>query len=108
MDSLSAAEAEIYQVRNQSGQDPLNYPIKLNDQIAGLASFAASGDRRPPPQALEVYNTLIPQLDRQLARLRRAMESQLPRVNAALKAAGEVEIVPSTEELGGRGRPGAG
>ena len=106
IDSLSAAEGEIYQVRNQSGQDPLNYPIKLNDQIAGLASFGSSGDRRPPPQALEVYNTLIPQLDRQMARLKRAMDTQLPRVNAALKAAGETEIVPSTEELGGAGRQG--
>jgi len=106
-DSLSAVEGEIYQVKNRSGQDPLNYPIKLNDQIGGLAGFASGGDRRPPPQAIEVYDTLIPQLDRQMARLKRAMDTQLPRVNAALKAAGETEIVPSTEELGGtrQGQP---
>ena len=99
-DSLSAVEGEIYQVKNRSGQDPLNYPIKLNNQIAALSGFVAGGDRRPPPQALEVYNTLIPQLDRQMARLKRAMDTGLPRVNAALKAAGQPEIVPSTEELG--------
>jgi photosystem II stability/assembly factor-like uncharacterized protein len=105
IDSLSAVEGEIYQVKNQSGQDPLNYPIKLNNQIAALSGFVASGDRRPPPQALEVYNTLIPQLDREMARLQRAMTTQLPRVNTALKAAGQAEIVPSTDELGG-GRQG--
>ncbi|HUH11457.1 MAG TPA: hypothetical protein VMK65_00040, partial [Longimicrobiales bacterium] len=33
---LSAVEGEIYQVRNRSGQDPLNYPIKLNNKIAAL------------------------------------------------------------------------
>jgi hypothetical protein len=99
-DSLSAVEGEIYQVKNRSGQDPLNYPIKLNNQIAALSGFVGSGDRRPPPQATEVYNTLIPQLDRQLARLKRAMDTQLPKLNAALKAAGQGEIVPSTDELG--------
>ena len=30
---ISAMEAEIYQVKNQSNQDPLNYPIKVNNQI---------------------------------------------------------------------------
>jgi hypothetical protein len=38
-----------------------------------------------------------------MARLKRAMDTQLPRVNAALKAAGETEIVPSTDEIGGAG-----
>ncbi|MGH9802676.1 MAG: glycosyl hydrolase, partial [Blastocatellia bacterium] len=33
---LSEVEEEIYQVRNRSGQDPLNFPIKLNNQIAAL------------------------------------------------------------------------
>ncbi|HMV49573.1 MAG TPA: glycosyl hydrolase, partial [Blastocatellia bacterium] len=28
--NLSAVESEIYQVRNQSNQDPLNFPIKIN------------------------------------------------------------------------------
>ena len=104
---LSAVESEIYQVRNSSGQDPLNYPIKLNNQIAALSGFVAGGDRRPPAQALEVYNTLVPQLDRELARLKRAMDTQLPKVNAALRAAGQTEIVPGTEELGGPAPPPA-
>jgi photosystem II stability/assembly factor-like uncharacterized protein len=106
-DSLSAAEGEIYQVKNRSGQDPLNYPIKLNNQIAALAGFVSGGDRRPPAQATEVYNTLIPQLDREMARFKRAMDTQLPKVNAALKAAGQPEIVPSTDELGAPVPPAA-
>ena len=35
---LSAVEEDLYQVRNQSGQDPLNFPIKLNNKIAALGS----------------------------------------------------------------------
>jgi len=29
-------EEDLYQVRNRSNQDPLNFPIKLNNQIAAL------------------------------------------------------------------------
>ena len=44
--NLSAVEEEIYQVRNQSGQDPLNFPIKLNNRLASLFSVVTTG-RRP-------------------------------------------------------------
>ena len=42
----SAVEADIYQVKNQSGQDPLNFPIKVNNRLANLMSMAERG-RRP-------------------------------------------------------------
>ncbi|HYN82441.1 MAG TPA: glycosyl hydrolase [Gemmatimonadaceae bacterium] len=94
---LSADEAEIYQVKNQSGQDPLNYPIRLNNKLAALAGVAASADARPTDQTREVFRTLSVQLDTQLSRLGAALGA-LPAINADLKAAGQKEIVPSTEE----------
>jgi photosystem II stability/assembly factor-like uncharacterized protein len=94
---LSAVEAEIYQLKNQSGQDPLNYPIKLNNKIAALAGVAASADGRPTNQTREVFRILSGQLDAQLSRLDRALGS-LAAINAELKAAGQKEMVPSTDE----------
>src|SRR5204862_3654296 len=44
---LSEVEEEIYQVRNQSNQDPLNFPIKLNNRIAALRRSVHTGDARP-------------------------------------------------------------
>ena len=44
--NLSAVEEEIYQVRNQSGQDPLNFPIKINNRLASLLSVV-NARRRP-------------------------------------------------------------
>ena len=32
-DTLSPIEEDLYQVRNQSSQDPLNFPIKLNNRL---------------------------------------------------------------------------
>src|SRR5687767_9775929 len=48
---LSAIEGEIYQVRNRSNQDPLNYPIMLNNRISWLASVVGGGDAPPTEQA---------------------------------------------------------
>ena len=65
---LTAVEEEVYQVRNRSGQDPLNYPIKLNNKIAALIGVIESADNKPTDQSVEVFNELSAQLDAQLQR----------------------------------------
>jgi len=102
---LSAVEAEIYQVKNQSGQDPLNYPIRLNNKIAALAGVVASGDFRPTSQSYTVFSELSAQLDAQLSALRAALKD-LDVVNATLQAAGLKPIVPGTAELKSGVAPG--
>jgi len=99
-DSTRKVEEVLYQTKNEAGQDPLNFPIKLNNQIGAISGFLSNMDRRPPPQAYEVWNTLTPQLKSELLRLKKQMALLLPKVNATLKAAGRAEIVPSTDELG--------
>ena len=98
MEQLSAAEQDIYQVRNQSNQDPLNYPIRLNNKIAAL-SGVASGDYRPTKQAYAVFDTLTKQLQTRIATVKSSLDELLPRINALLKAAGLEVIVPGTAEL---------
>jgi hypothetical protein len=95
---LSSVEGEIYQVRNQSSQDPLNYPIKLNNKIAALAGVVGGTDAKPTAQSYTVFNDLSAQLDRQLSAMRGALII-LPAINATLTAAGLPAIVPSTEEI---------
>ena len=95
---LSAVEGEIYQVKNQSSQDPLNYPIKLNNKIAALAGSVGGSDAKPTSQSYTVFNDLSGQLDRQLQAMRGAL-LVLPSINATLKLAGLPAIVPSTTEI---------
>ena len=95
---LSAVEGELYQVRNQSSQDPLNYPIKLNNKIAALSGVVGGAAAKPTSQSYTVFNDLSAQLDRQLQTMRGAL-LVLPSLNAALKAAGLPPIVPSTDEI---------
>jgi hypothetical protein len=99
---LSDIEAQIYQVKNQSGQDPLNYPIRLNNKIAALAGVAGSADARPTDQTREVFRLLSAELQTQLDRMERVMASGLPPLNADLKSAGLPLLVQSTEESSAR------
>jgi hypothetical protein len=95
---ISAAEGEIYQVRNQSGQDPLNYPIKLNNKISALAGVVSSTDARPTAQSREVFQLLSGQLDVQLRAMREALRTLLPPVNVELRRLNLPEIVPAPVE----------
>jgi hypothetical protein len=96
---LSVIEDSIYQTKNRSGQDPLNYPIRLNNKIAALGGVVASADFRPTAQSYVVFDTLTTKLNTQLAALHRALTTDLPKLNAILKKAGQPEIVPRPVEL---------
>ena len=82
---ITAVEEEVYQVKLHAFEDPLNYPIKLNNKIAALSGVIESADAKPTNQAVEVFNELSAQLDAQLQRMRDTLSKQLPLLNAALK-----------------------
>jgi len=96
---LSGEEEEIYQVRNQSSQDPLNFPIKINNRIAALMGVVQSADGRPTRQSYVVFDTLSRLLDVQLGALKGTIATKLPPVNAELQRLGLPVIVPGTAEL---------
>ncbi len=101
-EALSGVENEIYQTKNRSRQDPLNFPIKLNNKIAGLSGTVASADTRPTQQAYDVYDDLSGQLQLQLDRLQQIIEVDIPEFNALV---GQYEvpavIVREPEQEGG-------
>jgi photosystem II stability/assembly factor-like uncharacterized protein len=81
---LTEVEGEIYQHRNRSSQDPLNYPIRLNNKLAALQATVESGDYRPTDQAYAVFKELSSRLDKQLARLESVVKTEVAAFNKAL------------------------
>ena len=59
---LETIESSIYQVKNQSGQDPLNFPIRVNNRLAYLRKSVESGDGLPTKGSREVYKLLKDEL----------------------------------------------
>ena len=92
IDKLTAVEGEIYQHRLRSGQDPLNYPIRLNNKLAALQGTVESGDYRPTDQAQTVFKELSSRLDQELARLDALVTKDLTAFNRSLEAAGQAPI----------------
>ncbi|HVT39919.1 MAG TPA: glycosyl hydrolase [Gemmatimonadaceae bacterium] len=86
--NLTGVEAEVYQIRNQSSQDPLNFPIKLNNKLAALLGSVSSAPGRPTAQATAVFNELDGQLEKQMVRMRKIYVEDLARYNALLKKYG--------------------
>jgi photosystem II stability/assembly factor-like uncharacterized protein len=83
---MTAIEEALYQTKNKSPQDPLNYPIRLDDKLASVADSAATGDFAPTAQHRAVYAQLVEKIDAQLALARALWEKDLPALNAMVKA----------------------
>ncbi|MDQ2936681.1 MAG: glycosyl hydrolase [Acidobacteriota bacterium] len=83
--NLSAVEESLYQTKNQSSQDPLNYPIRLNNKLAALAGVVSSADAAPTQQSYGVYDELVIQIDAQLAKLTQIMKNDVPAFNQLVR-----------------------
>lgn len=93
-DNLSDVEDDIYQVKNQSGQDPLNFPIRINNRMANLLSMVNHGDGAPLanwPALFKAYSDL---LTVQTVRMGKVYATDLTAFNAELRRLGLPPIAP--------------
>jgi hypothetical protein len=82
---LTTIEEALYQTKNQSSQDPLNYPIRLNNKLAALAGVVSGSENAPTDQSYAVYDELAAQIDQQLQQLSRIMKTDLPAFNQLVR-----------------------
>jgi hypothetical protein len=98
--NLTGVEAEVYQIKNQSGQDPLNFPIRLNNKIAALTGSVGSAPGKPTVQARAVFSELTAQLDKQTALMKKMYAEDLKKYNDLLKKYGLPEIKTKPDKPG--------
>ena len=91
--AASEVEGDIYQVRNRSNQDPLNFPIKVNNRLANLLSMVERGDGRPGSGMYAVFEIMVERLRALIARLEGVWGEELVEVNEVLRGLGMEEIV---------------
>lgn len=77
---MQEIEETLYQTKNRSGQDPLNFPIRLNNKLAHLNSVVGNGDYKPTDGAVEVRQELTEKIDVELARFRKLEREQISRL----------------------------
>jgi len=76
LEALSKIEETLYQVKNQSNQDPLNFPIRLNNKMAALQRIVEGGEARPTDDSYTVYKQLAEEIAKQIEELDKLMKSK--------------------------------
>jgi photosystem II stability/assembly factor-like uncharacterized protein len=74
-------EKALYQTQNRSGQDPLNFPIRLTNKLAHLNSLVQIGDFAPTSQSMQVKNELTAEIEKQLAVFDGVLNSDIKKFN---------------------------
>jgi photosystem II stability/assembly factor-like uncharacterized protein len=89
---LTSVEEALHQTKAKSGQDVLNYPIRLDDKISGLYDFAVSGTAAPARQVKDAFTELGAQADEHLNKLKKIMSTDLPALNKMIREK-EVDLI---------------
>src|SRR5438270_6113083 len=82
---LTEVEEALYQTKNQSSQDPLNFPIRLNNKLAALLGVVSRSETPPNEQSLAVYDELTGQINAQYSKLATIMKTDVPAFNQLVK-----------------------
>ncbi len=82
---MTEVEKSLYQTKNRSGQDPLNFPIKLNNKLAHLAALESIGDHRPTQQSKEFRREITGTIDEELSLWYELRKNEIPKINQMIK-----------------------
>jgi len=99
---MTTVEEALYQTKNQSGQDPLNYPIRLNNKLAALGGVVGSADAAPTDQSYAVYEDLAGQINAQLQTLKQILQTDLPAFNKLVRDQNVPAVIVKTAGISGQ------
>ena len=85
---LESIEDVLIQSKSKSGQDPLNYPIMLDNKLAALTYVVSSADGRPTDQSYKVFEYLKDQVDEQIQKLKEIIRTEVAAFNDLIESAG--------------------
>jgi photosystem II stability/assembly factor-like uncharacterized protein len=90
--NLTTHENELYQTKSKSNQDPLNFPIKLNNKLAHLNSLSSIGDFKPTDQSVEFKDEITILIDEELKKVYSIFENDVKTLNKKVKES-DIELI---------------
>jgi hypothetical protein len=82
--SLTSVEKALYQTQNRSPQDPLNFPIRLNNKLGHLNALSY-GDYPPTEQALAVRDELFRKIEKNIKQFKQVLKQDVVRFNTLFR-----------------------
>lgn len=77
---MTAVEEALHQTKAKSGQDVLNFPIRLDDKLSSIYNASAAGTGITK-QAKDAYTDLVVKIDEQLNKLKKIMSDDVVKLN---------------------------
>jgi hypothetical protein len=84
---VTSVEEEIVQTKSKASEDPLNFPIRVNNKLLLLSGTVDSADGAPTQQSVAVFDLLSKQLDASLAKWKQIEAADVAAFNAAVQKA---------------------
>ena len=85
-EDFGAIEKALYQTKNRSNQDPLNFPIRLTNKLGHLNSLVGFDDFPPTDQDVAVKNDLSAKINEQLETFDALVDKEMSAFNEAFNA----------------------
>ena len=82
---LTTIEETLYQTKNRASEDPLNFPVRLNNKLAALLSAVSQADAQPTASQQQVYEDLATGVNAQMKKLKDVMSTSVPALNKMVK-----------------------
>jgi photosystem II stability/assembly factor-like uncharacterized protein len=82
---MTVVEEALIQTKAKSGQDVLNFPVRLNNDLVALGGVVESADSAPTKQSYEVFDVLSNLVDEQLAKWKAILASDVAAYNGLVK-----------------------
>ena len=82
---LTAVEEALHQTKAKSGQDVLNYPIRLDDKLSNIYGNAAAGNGALSKQSKEAYDVIGGLIDEQLNKLKKILDNDIVQLNQLIR-----------------------
>ncbi len=93
IDRLEAAEGDMTQMQGEGGQDALNFPGRMDNQLIALYQNITGRERRIGTPIRERYADLKPEADQLMMRARQTLEADVAAFNRVAATAGLPAIV---------------
>ena len=82
---MTVVEEALIQTRAKSGQDVLNFPVRLNNDLVALGGVVGSADSAPTKQSYEVFDMVSQKVDEQLAKWKAIVATDVTAYNSLVK-----------------------
>jgi hypothetical protein len=97
---MTEVEEALIQTKAKSGQDVLNFPVRLNNHLVALTGVVGSADSAPTKQSYEVFDMLSKAVDEQLAKWKAIVSSDVTAYNNLVKQQEVPAIMVTQSEAG--------